>query len=553
MRLVFSSQRSPALLFSALGCALLASACAGSSSGPTGGAGASVGNPDMGEAGSPDAGEEPVPDSLSFTPSQTVMLSPKQTRVLTVTASPPGSFLVRFALIGSSTASAPGDAVLDFSDVPTDADGVARVTLTAPSAPATFSIRASVAGKVQALLGVSVSSLDHTTLRVKPAYNGHRSVTQWTASLHPGMKCSTLVGDPPPDGLRPTTADAGEPLTVEMVPIGVTLAVALRAGHYIGGCADQSPLAEGDGNQVLVYASDRPINLAATQLSFSLGPDNGQPAFSKLLQASESVAESALGGSSGNDVQALLDAMRDATSNANRDTFSAARLSNHWDGALSVAFGRDAATRLRTPADRWMSAGLLHFEAPDAFLAQLGALSDGALLTLSSVAGVAPASAGFPSNFQSTWSADSSDTLLLGTQLNWIPSRLVTSLALAPALLDFPQATSLEDALAQSLDCGLAANVLLENGSTPGSVVYAGCDEACALNLCTQAVAALWTKASDASGTTVATLGLTGTGKADVGDDAAITGLTGGWVGNLVVGPDSAPVSGTLSGVGASN
>jgi hypothetical protein len=84
-------------------------------------------------------------------------------------------------------------------------------------------------------------------------------------------------------------------------------------------------------------------------------------------------------------------------------------------------------------------------------------------------------------------------------------------------------------------------------------VVYAGCDEACALNLCTQAVAALWTKASDASGTTVATLGLTGTGKADVGDDAAITGLTGGWVGNLVVGPDSAPVSGTLSGVGASN
>jgi hypothetical protein len=272
-----------------------------------------------------------------------------------------------------------------------------------------------------------------------------------------------------------------------------------------------------------------------------------------LLQAGKSVAVDALAGSSGNDVQALLDAMRDATSSADRDIFSAARLSSHWDSALSAAFGRDAATRLRTAADRWMTAGLLRFEAPDAFLGQLSALSDGALLTLGSVAGVAPASAGFPNNFQSTWSADSSDTLLLGTELSWVPSRLVTALALAPAQLEFPQAASTESALAQSLDCGLTASVLLENGSTPGSVVYAGCDEACALTVCTQAVAALWKKASGASGATVATLDLTAAGKADVGDDAAITGLKGSWVGSLVIGPDSAPVSGALSAVRASN
>jgi len=86
------------------------------------------------------------------------------------------------------------------------------------------------------------------------------------------------------------------------------------------------------------------------------------------------------------------------------------------------------------------------------------------------VAGVPAVDAGFPSSFPSTWSADSSDTLLLGTELAWVPSRLVTALALAPALLEVPQATSLESALAQSVDCKLVAQVLLESGATAGSV-----------------------------------------------------------------------------------
>jgi len=82
-----------------------------------------------------------------------------------------------------------------------------------------------------------------------------------------------------------------------------------------------------------------------------------------------------------------------------------------------------------------MSAGLQRFEAPDAFTGQVSPLPAGALLELGSVAGIAAADAGFPTSFQSTWSADSSDTLLLGTELTWVPSRLVTALALAPALV----------------------------------------------------------------------------------------------------------------------
>src|SRR5450755_3918732 len=118
MRLVLSAQRVSTLLFCELACGLLIAACAGSGASPADGSGASDGNPDTGEAGAADT-DVPVPDSLTFTPNQTVMLSPKETRVLTVTTSPAGAYLVRFALIGSGADSAPGDAVLDTSEVQT--------------------------------------------------------------------------------------------------------------------------------------------------------------------------------------------------------------------------------------------------------------------------------------------------------------------------------------------------------------------------------------------------------------------------------------------------
>jgi hypothetical protein len=549
MRLVLSAQRVSTLLFCTLLCALLAAGCSGSSAGPTGGAGGSVSG--TGEAGAADADQEPA---LAFMTTKTVMLSPKQTQELTVTANPAGSYLVSFALVGSSSNSGPGDAVLSADEVQT-VDGVAQVILTAPSTPTTFSVRASVAGKVSTFLAVSVSSLDYTTLSVQPAYSGRRvsTATQWTASFHTNTKCSKLVGDPPPDGRNPVSAAQGEALNLEKVPIGVDVTVTLRAGHYIGGCADQGPLSERDGNQVLVYASDRPINLAATHLALSFGPTDARPEFSKLMKSSVSIAESALAGGSESDVQALLDAMQAATVAANRDAFSQTRLANGWDAALTSAFGHNAATRLRDPADRWLSAGLQSFEAPDTFRGRLSSLSAGALLELTSVAGVPASEAGFPTSFQSTWSADSSDTLLLGTQLTWLPSRLVTALALAPALVEFPQAVSLENALAESVDCGLVAQTLLAHGASAGSAVYTGCDQSCASSACTSAVSALWSKARDSSGSTVATLGFTGTGSADVGDDAAATALKGSWVGELSVGQDSAPVSGTLSATSATS
>lgn len=522
-----------------------ASANADASPGPSGGAF---------NAGGGDGGAlEAVPESLAFTPASTLKLSPKQTRELTLTTTPAGRFRVRFALLGSGSDSAPGDAALDSSEVDTDNDGIAHVILTAPSTPTTFSVRASVASRVQTLIGVSVSQRGYTTLRVLPSYSGRRSITEWTATAtaKPGANCNKLSGNPPPDGNLSASAAPGKPLYLEQVPIGVDVAVTLRAGHYIGGCANQAALAEGDGNQVLVYASDRPLNLRATQLDLSFGPSDTRPDFDNAMKTTATLAAAAFPDTAGDDVSALLDAMLDVTPAVDRDGFSEARSDLAWDAALSRAFGKGAARRLREPVERWLNAGLLTFNAPDTFSGRLRAEGDNALFSLTLVAGLEPMNAGFPSSFQATWSADSSDTLLLGTELTWLPSRLVAALAGAQALLEVRTAATAEDALAQTVDCELVTRTLLATSGNAGTI-YPECDERCVSQACVSAVAAIWKRLRDASGSATAALSITATGMARVGENAEIASLTGAWVGQLVSAAGTAAASGSLSAVSSS-
>ncbi len=536
--------RASASLLALAAYASLAAACDSSGTGDSlPGASGSAGAPS--DAGPDGSDVEPVPDKLSFVPPNALKLKPKQTRELTVQADPPGSFHMHFALPGSGGDDSPGDAALDVSDVQTGDDGTAHVTLTAPSTPAMFSVRASV-GKITQLLSVSVSRLGVTTLRVIPSYSGQRSITTWTATATAGANCTDLVGNPPPDGDISASAAPNGPLDLEEVPIGVNVAVTLRAGHYIGGCTNVSPLSEVDGNQVLVYASDRPLNFAATDLSFEFGPSDSRPAFDKLMQTSATQAAEAVASGAASDVTALLDEMFAATPASDRPAFTAARTQGNWESALATAFGKNAARRMRDPAQRWLDAGRLSFDAVDTFAGNLAPKGDDALLVLSRVVQASPAAAGFASGFQTTWSADSSDTLLLGSELSWLPSRLATALAEPPALLEFPQATTVEGALTLSVDCTLVANVLVVYGSSPGTL-YGSCDQACAVSACASAVASAWSKARNASGNSAATLGFTATGTATVGDEAEITSLHGSWVGELVIGDSHATGSGALS------
>jgi hypothetical protein len=528
-------------------CAVLSAGCGATAADVDYAAGA--GGASAGGAGADNGGSKPYPSALTFVPDESLELKPKQVKELTVQTIPPGPFLIRFGFEGGDAA----DAVLDVSEVEADADGIAHVTLVAPSQPSAFNVRAaSIVGtvvKAQVKLGVSVSATGLTSLRVRPSYSGQRTVSEWTATVswRSGVSCNDLAGNPPPDGERVRTVELGAPLEISEVPVDLPLVVTVRAGHYIGGCLNVPALSEGDGNQVLVYASDRPLNLDATELSLSLGATDAHPEFDKLLQASASAAENALLGSAKNDVAALLDKMRDATPAGSRETFNLARSLNGWDSALDSAFGKGAARRMRDPAQRWLTAGLLALDAPDALVGQVRSFGSGLAFTPTRVGSEPPSSAGFPGLVEGTWSADSNDTVLLGMDLSWEPSRLVTALAIAPARQDFPQATSAELALSLSVDCAAVGQVLVTNGVVPGSTAFANCDVSCAANLCGEAVAAAWTEAQRSSGAEMATLSITATGAAQVGDEAQAIGLSGSWVGQFRSEGSKAQVSGALT------
>ncbi len=504
-------------------------------------------------AGQNDAGangdSEPSPENIYFvslggTPG--IVLEPKQTQELTVQTVPPGVFLVHFSLPGSGEANGdPGDAALDRNESQTDTDGVAHVILTAPSTPAGFNVRAS-AGKQSGFQGVQVTSLGYTTLRVMPSYSGQRPVSTWTATAATGLDCSQLSGNPPPDGTLLGVASGADEVSISRVPVGVGVVVTVRAGHYIGGCATLPPLSEGDGNTVLVYASDRPLNLA-DNLALEFGPTDAQPAFDKLLGGSNSLVEDSLLGGATSDLAALLDAMRDATPDVDRSAFVVAREQGGWDAALESAFGNSGARALRDPVDRWLKAGLATFDAANTFSGTLSAAGDNALLELSLIAGLSPSEGGFANSFPATWRADSSDTLQLGTELSWVPSRLVTALAVAPALIEFPAAQNAAEALASSVDCDRVASLLLAHGVSVGSALYDGCDESCGASTCVAAINNAWSNAEDASGSSLATLSVTATGSAKVGDAAELVKLDGTWVGELSDGDAQASGSGTLT------
>jgi hypothetical protein len=98
-------------------------------------------------------------------------------REVAVRVRPGRDHQVRFAILPDSDA--PNDASLSDTIRTTDDDGEAHVFLNAPSAPTTFSLRASV-GDSTATLSVSVSAEGYARVQATPEYTGLRAVDEWT-------------------------------------------------------------------------------------------------------------------------------------------------------------------------------------------------------------------------------------------------------------------------------------------------------------------------------------------------------------------------------------
>lgn len=524
------------------GCAASSEDAAGPSP-PANGGSSNVGNAGAG-------GEaEPIPDSLKF---ETVeMLVPRQAVTLRVRAQPPGAYRVHFTLPSADPDNAPLDAVLGAPGADTDADGIASVTLTAPSSPTTFKVRADVDNAVQDELPLTVMDTGFATVTVEPRYSSAlRYPTTWVATAHPGKTCVELPGIPPPDGtVVSDPAALNQAPLLPKVPANTPLAITLRSGHFVGGCASVSPLAPDSTQSVTVPVLNRPIDLSASQLSLKLDTTPQDAAWASLLASAQQAALSALPGASTDDVDALLDAMREAA-DTDRQVFENARQAEGWDGLLSTRYGAAAPHRLHDLVEGWLTQAQKNFLAQTLLLEGAiepdDAVDAGAHLSVLSVAGIAADRAGFASPALWSWSASPDDNITMGTDLYFFESKLLTSLGEMVAVGAAVAAKDAPGALAEAMDCHGASSALVAAGAS-STVAYAGCDESCLESLCEQGLRAIWQRASSATGLSPSRLTLTATGHAFVGEWAEVAGMTGSWLGELSSQDQHASTKGALT------
>ena len=530
---------------------LLSAGCSSSADGTaltTGNAGGNTSN-----GGQPNLGEQPA--SLTFEPVEDLPARAQIT--LKLRALPAKTYQVRFALpVGGGD---PLDAVLDQASVTTDTQGIASVTLTAPSAPASFQVRASV-GSVSTSLTINVNDTGTATLQVQPLYAGFRAITTWVASAYPDKTCADLPGIPPEDGplqTLPAAANAAPQLTD--VPAGTRLAVTLRSGHFVGGCASLEKVPPGPADKpqiVQVTVLDRPIDLSASPLTVSFGLTEPEATWNSLLQTSSDALLQALPGTSTDDVDALLDAMREA-SQSSLQLFENARAAEHWDDLLRSYWGATAATKLHDVCAGWLAAGRQKFGSSDhLFTGTLTAISQpgspldqrSADLKLLTAAGLEGDKSGFVARARVSWSASSDDTLLLATDLYFVESQFVAALAQAAALEARTDPSNAPALLATTLDCPAVAAALSAAGPD-ARLAYEGCGVGCLTSLCQSGVAAIWQRGADATGLAPAHLSITATGATRVGDAAEVVGVSGSWLGALTTNDVAHDTGGVLTGI----
>lgn len=512
--------------------------------------------PDTSGGGSGSGGAMGLAVALRFDSDAPISVAPREQLDVAVWVTPPGAHSVSFALLPGASVTKPHDASLDHSEVLSDAEGRASVRLTAPSFAVDLSLKATV-GTVSITAPIVVTSDGLTTIEVRPNYLGHRTVLEWVAGVHPGISCGGLPDGIPPDGDPSVTVPRDEPAVIEDVPVGEPLAVTLRSGQSIGGCSSVQLSSSDDHPAVYVSVADRPIRLSATTLSLSLGLADDDAAFGALLEVTSQAVVTRVGGESGDDVVALLDAMGSTLVVNDRTLFAEAREAQDWDTSVRQTLGEGSETRIADSITRWTLQGQSALHTPSAFEALLSPTSGGsnevapeavvpARLTLLQVGGLTPELTGFSVADPVSWSADASDTLAIGAGLEIRPSYLLTALAQGAAVQE-TGAVSAPEALAVVLGCPRVALAMVP-AATPEAPAFGTCAASCVETLCHAGTAKLWQTAREPPDEEPVTLDLTATGSAEVGEQAEVVALKGTWIGRLETDQGLSTTGGALDG-----
>lgn len=470
---------------------------------------------------------------LRFADAGTITMAPGEARTIEVITSPPATYEVDFALLGDAL-----DGALDSTQVTADDAGHARVTLRAPTKSGTFRLRASIPDGPSAETAVAVSDHGFGTVLVKASYAGKRDVKKWVASVVASTTCKALASTLPGEaaGAIIATSAPGGAAKVSGAPVGPTLAVTLRAGHFAWGCLDVANLSAGASLEVDVPVNDKPLDLGASKLDlrFDFQPDG--EAYGKLLeQARELLAEAVV--PNGDQTAALLDAMQARAPSPGE--FAKARAAQSWDGVVGQSLGGsqvDLANKVRG----WATAGLIG-QAP-ALWAHLDghAGKSGPTISVVTFAGVSVADAGIPSSLAVTFGAEADDSVTLSGKIPWEPSRFVGAFARHAAQAELGPGT-MADELAAVVNCASIASLLAGDPT---------CDAACMTTLCHDALGDRWMQALNASASNalLGSVDFTAAGNSTVDDVAAPSQIAGTWVGSVASGAAQAAVQGAVVG-----
>jgi hypothetical protein len=457
---------------------------------------------------------------------------------------------VRFALV---TSVSDLDAVLSETVVPVDlGTGRAAVTLTAPSVPAQFQVRASTSIAEPVLLDVAVEESGFATLGVKPTHDPPRTVSSWLASAYEEITCTELMGSPPPDG--PFTAPKATSWPIELkVPSDVPVAVLVRAENFAWGCTSISAAKEGPITPVEVVLSNVPIKLDGSEFEFTLNLDaTGFIPFDEALAPYRGAIADGVLGDATDDVEALLDEMeRVWDEKEDPSAFGDLRASKTWDDWVRYELGVTATDALRAPLAGFLLDGVEALHNGGGIVAKLVGSADKAAITLKSVFGVTPLSRStFEVVGEASLDVDAADGMLVGASLEFMPREFLAAAARVPAVEAVEDVSTLSEALAAA-PCAIVAAALVAHGEKADHST-AACDEACTLARCSTAVSNLL-DAAVITDDTPSALDVALTASAIVGNDAELLGFcSGGWLGSGVLSPDD-PESAKFSVSGDAN
>jgi hypothetical protein len=480
-----------------------------------------------------------VVSSVDGAPVEAAHLKPGDVASLVVTTSPPAAHTVRFAFLGT-----PLDAVLSDTSHDTDPDtGTTAITLTAPSTPTSFSVRATSPGAPTVTLDLAVEETNMVSLPIKPSYPGERVLSGYVASATPGIACTDLAaGSPPDDG--PIQAPSTDMFPIYLdVPTGVKLAVMLRAQKFAWGCTTLNGASEGMRDDLEVVMANVPMKLESSNVRFELDLDSFED-FDQALSGPASDVANTLLGSASDDVGALLDAMGAEASDAG--AFADARSARNWDDELRGALGSNAGVVLRDPLGRWIQAGLASLPTSGGLTGTLtGSMAGPPSVALEEVFGSSASASGFMRSGTASWEVGADDRVVLGMSLAVDPTTFLLAEALAPASAEVEGAPSLTVALSESVPCSTVASALVAAGVAKNESIK-DCNAECTEQLCVDAVQTLMGPALDADAPKW-TLDVALTASGTVGADAQLASFSGRWLGRLTTADGASSLTGLAS------